>query len=438
MMKYLPLLCLPFLFPSISVAESTTCSDAKELYEGIKDSYDKTIVTRTVQILKMSVKACGQTTQQLLGVDDKFLDGMTKESRKREFLRVKDDLDTSAKYGNTTQFEKEFADYSKEFGFADYKNYLAEKKQQGLAAEAKERKVCTSVDMSKDMPPARNQDSVGWCYAFTAADLMSYKLKKNISAVDIALAYQDDWISGMDRGILGTAAPDIRGGFTDKALQMASKNGFCLESELPSEDNQGGNFAANLKELDIYGRNQILSQNLACNDLYTEAKKMFPKINLTDVQDVVNKTVEEDFILGLRNKTCKNRIQAKPEVVIVQRKGFFNGLKDTVDSAVSEEKYAQIIDEQLSANNPLSLGIDSHAIYDRRAPASTPSSASFHAVTLVGRRFNEKTGQCEYKIKNSWGKGCSSPDKSYNCSQGQFWMSKPDLFRRTWDVTYVK
>ncbi|WP_413294785.1 C1 family peptidase [Bdellovibrio sp. HCB185ZH] len=437
-MKYLPLLCLPFLFPTISLAQSANCAEAKELYEGIKSSYDKTIVTKTVQMLKTSVKACGQTTQQLLGVDDKFLDGMAKESRKREFLRVKDDLDAAAKYGDTKQFEKEFADYSKEFGLEDYKNYLAEKKQQGLAAESKERKSCTAVDMSKEMPQTRNQDSVGWCYAFTAADLMSYKLKKNISAADIALSYQDDWLSGMDRGILGTAAADVAGGFTDNAISKAAKEGFCLESEMPSEDNQGGNFAENMRQLDFNGRNQIMAQNLACNDLYTEAKKMFPKISLADVQDVVNRTVEEDFILGLRKKSCKNRIQAKPEVVSVQRKGFYNGYNDLISRAVSDEKYANIIDEQLSSNNPVGVGVDAYSFYDRRAPASTPASVGAHAVTITARRFNERTGQCEYKIKNSWGKGCSQYDKGYECKDGQFWMPKADVLRRTWEVTYVK
>ncbi|UYL07481.1 hypothetical protein B9G69_010535 [Bdellovibrio sp. SKB1291214] len=437
-MKYLPLLCLPFLFPSVSNAQSAVCAEAKELYEGIKLSYDKTIVTKTVQQLKTTVRSCGQTTQQLLGVDDKFLDSMAKESRKREFLRVKNDLDASAQHGDTKEYEKEFTEYAKEFGFDDYKNYLAEKKKQGLEAMAVERKSCTAVDMSKDLPATRNQDSVGWCYAFAAADLMSYKLKKNISAADIALNYQDDWLDGMNRGILGTSTADINGGFTDKAISKAAKNGFCLESELPSEDNSGGNFADNMRALDRMGRNQVMSQSLACDDLYSEAKKMFPKINVGDVQDVVKKSVEDEFILNLRNKSCKNRIHEAPEAVSYQRKGFYNGYNDLISRAVDDKKYADIIDEQLTKKNPVSVAVDAYAFYDRRTPASTPDTVGAHAVVLAGRRFNEKTGQCEYKIKNSWGKGCSTYDKKYECSQGQFWMPKADLLQRTWDVTYVK
>lgn len=41
----------------------------------------------------------------------------------------------------------------------------------------------------------RDQDSIGWCYAFAAADLLSYRTGKMVSASDIALTYNDTLVN---------------------------------------------------------------------------------------------------------------------------------------------------------------------------------------------------------------------------------------------------
>jgi hypothetical protein len=242
----------------------------------------------------------------------------------------------------------------------------------------------------------------------------------------------------LNRNLLSTSAADINGGFIDDAIKRTAKKGFCLESDFPSEDNSGGNYAQTLKEIDLQGRAYITLHIPSCEKMYSDVQKLIPTTTLNDLQEVINKSSENDFINNLKNRVCKNRIQSSPEVVSIQKTGFYNFFNDGISLAVPEKKYADEIDQQLSNKNPVGVSIDSKSFENRRFPASTPENAGIHAVVIAGRRFNEQTGQCEYKIRNSWGAGCSNYDKAYECKDGQFWMPKTDLVRRSWNLTYVK
>ena len=51
---------------------------------------------------------------------------------------------------------------------------------------------CDPVDFSAEMGPVRNQGKTGWCYAFTAADLIGFEIgltpAEQVSATDVAAA----------------------------------------------------------------------------------------------------------------------------------------------------------------------------------------------------------------------------------------------------------
>ncbi len=74
---------------------------------------------------------------------------------------------------------------------------------------------CSPVDLRPKLPPIRNQDSLGWCHGFIAADLASLKLGKAISAVDATITANhtllresfDDICRSRDRGQLGRTLP---------------------------------------------------------------------------------------------------------------------------------------------------------------------------------------------------------------------------------------
>ncbi len=53
-------------------------------------------------------------------------------------------------------------------------------------------KNCGDVNLSSKMGPIRDQDTMGWCYAFAAADLLSFKLGQRISAASLAIQSNAD------------------------------------------------------------------------------------------------------------------------------------------------------------------------------------------------------------------------------------------------------
>jgi hypothetical protein len=58
----------------------------------------------------------------------------------------------------------------------------------------KNQSSCEPQDLRNDkLGLVHNQERLGWCYAFTGADLLSYKLGEKISAADMATAYTDGW-----------------------------------------------------------------------------------------------------------------------------------------------------------------------------------------------------------------------------------------------------
>ena len=64
--------------------------------------------------------------------------------------------------------------------------------------------------------------------------------------------------------------------------------------------------------------------------------------------------------------------------------------------------------------------------------------SSRHASTVVGRNYNEKTGDCEYLVRNSWGANCDSYDSKFVCHDGHVLVPEYALERALGGVGYMK
>ena len=58
----------------------------------------------------------------------------------------------------------------------------------------------------------------------------------------------------------------------------------------------------------------------------------------------------------------------------------------------------------------------------------------FHPNLYLG---NDKNNDCEYLIRNSWGKGCS-PYQSNECENGMFWISESDFHGAAYATTWIE
>jgi C1A family cysteine protease len=88
------------------------------------------------------------------------------------------------------------------------------------------REACTPVDHRAELGAVRDQGDSGWCYGFTAADLLSFQLKQRISGP--ATVFNQSSIHLGDRGLSRTD-----GGWTKRAIMRTLREGACLESDYP-------------------------------------------------------------------------------------------------------------------------------------------------------------------------------------------------------------
>lgn len=387
----------------------------------ITQNYRTRDVSDKIREVTQYIKTC-KISLRSVGVPDDFYSSLLKETYKNELARIKMDIELYSKTGKIEAQEKSYREYAKKLGHpkAAVERYIQEQQTIARAAFEKEKQSCTSVDLRDKMGPIRNQDSIGWCYAFAAADLASYKLQKQISAADIALTHNKDFLNDVAR-LFGKNESTFEGGFPQQALKKAMRKGLCLEKDLPSEDNANSEFVDRLSNIDKMGRLNIDGKNSNCNSLHNQTKAIFPNINVRELQEILKKSSTNNFIENMANKTCGDRIKADFEVETI--------------SKLDSEKFAKVLDQQMDNKNPVSLTYDATVLFNRRDYAT---SNFVHASVVVGRRHNQKTGQCEYLIRNSWGRGCGTYDPQLACDNGNIWIPKADILKRSHEASYIK
>jgi hypothetical protein len=262
---------------------------------------------------------------------------------------------------------------------------------------------------------ARNQDGVGWCYAYTAADLLSFRLKKKISAVSLYNSGQsiENDISDL-QGKGGDIGDSIE-------TYLKKKNGLCLEEDLPSSDFKFctyRNYSKFLNALYLSIKEKTFSDNQCLKDNLNSA---FPGVNFSMVNDYTNRYGTHNLAEYLFDLKCKKRsftgYTVKP---ITQNSPYVN--KDTL---------LKNIDSLLNKGEIVGLS------YNYNVLDENDEKTGGHASLVVGRRLNQETGDCEYLVRNSWGKDCTQHEGD-NCRySGHFWVNQRRLKNAMMGIVYL-
>lgn len=286
---------------------------------------------------------------------------------------------------------------------------------------AKEReRTCSNVmnlkyPLSVEKP--KNQDTIGWCYAYTASDLIAHAIGKNPSAVYIAMLENNRFWNR----VFG----ETEGGHIETALGEMIEKGICLEEDMPSTDYQ---FSQEGKDLgQVFNRvlelrrdyirrsfntqlimNNLCSENL---DLFRDLHQVFPGLNMAELGSILTKGSATGAFKRIVNKSCK-----------ISRDDDLKSLK--VQTEEKTEKIFSTIDEQLNKGNILGIGYKSAILTNSQANSQANSRVADHASSIVGRRFNPKTNTCEYLVRNSEGKACATYSKDYECNNGHIWIGE--------------
>ena len=337
---------------------------------------------------------------------------------------------------------------------------------------------CDPVDFSAEMGPVRNQGKTGWCYAFTAADLIGFEIgitpAEQVSAADVAAAtYLENprelearsaqmstanlgYVAQFKRNMLVGAVRSLdanqaqwwgmplaarEGGFEHLAIAVYNmRGGACLESKVASQKSEiflnSGEFLWGKYGFKRYsGVDENTVKQPPIENLRLPGASESSKCRLTaELEDVLSPDLERHL-----NELVASQANAEMKRACIPRRPLGKTLLPQyiqVGSANTSKSAAFVIESNLNRHRP--TGIDYSACFLNGGPdLGVGTTACSHASSVVGRRINQKTGVCEYKIRNSWGSSCDNyrKDLKANCENGNIWVSRAEVTQNLQGVT---
>ena len=282
----------------------------------------------------------------------------------------------------------------------------------------------------------RNQDSVGWCYAFTAADLATAEIGVPISAMHTSAMYNrsiyvsdEDRISkDMERVFAKGRYKEIyEGGWAQDAINVISKQGWvCSEKGLPFDAQKPeliDDLIKGLEALKLKASNDALSAELVCKEV---SNLLTPyEIMSSEVEDIANSLVTQNLNITMERFSriaCKEAVKTIPHLKIEKVE------KPKIESFFGKQKYFQQLNTNLDKGKPIAVDYQLDTITGQKG---------VHAGLITGRRW--KNGVCQYKIRNTWGESCGSYKKSIECvkSEGSFWVSHEIMYDASLNLHYI-
>jgi hypothetical protein len=340
---------------------------------------------------------------------------------------------------------------------------------------------CSPRDFRSDLGPARDQGDLAWCFAFTAADLVTQRLKdqlhgQKISAADLAVTLLTEPSTTLERPMLKhprlkqylkehpefpsllhqsrqTALSEFKdlkdltlnrpfkkkygvvtyggdltsyGGDSAMAIMLANEHGLCLESQYPSR------YSSVIKDLNeaakLYGRDG--RENQAC--------KTLPHFNLMATKDIAAIAVANEYH-NVADEKCRKRIIPNiplvPEIVgemdkPTHLKKYEN---DPEGKAKLLDKLFSTMNNALTKGRVVAIGYDAYTVMKR---GKSDHDDGDHASSIVGRKMIN--GQCHYLLRNSYGPSCSDLKKGIICDKGHYWVTRERLSDSLYSIEYLE
>jgi len=290
---------------------------------------------------------------------------------------------------------------------------------------------CSAVNLrSPLLGHAWNKGNTPYCYAYSAADLISQRIGKKVSPLDIALnKNKKKWEQFVSNPNLNNfRETDIVGGSAVGAMQETQKvGGFCLEENFRSElKTNPENLKKELNNIQndgpISARENLqdprIIEKLCQNN--TSLEELFPMLSFMQKIQLRLTSSPYNILRKLQEASCKNRIATN-----FKFNEYYNA------EAPDKEKIMRTLDQELNKSNMITL------YYDANFLLKKPLENASHASTIVARRKNPATKKCEYLIRNSWGE-CELNHYPYECKDGYIWVDKKVISANALGYAYIK
>lgn len=296
----------------------------------------------------------------------------------------------------------------------------------------------------------RDQDSIGWCYGFAAADLLSVEAGKPVSASHVSAIFNESvaknflWRIGYGLGNLfmeNSFETVYQGGYVDKAIKEAMKeSSVCSEDDMPFFErfpDELYRLIHRIEEIKRSVRDKTISSEKACESLETVLGDTFfnsqaekEKLLLSILENDLNVVLSDMMTEKCKNKTislAKKKIKnyTKPNQRSSQTDRYNSYDKDN-----EVQEYLKTINGLLDKGKPLGISYNVKHV---------TSYSGLHASVVTARRWNPTHGRCEYKIRNSWGTGCGSYKSEIECDyhEGSFWVSDEKFYEMADTLTAI-
>ncbi len=311
-----------------------------------------------------------------------------------------------------------------------------------LAFQSTQQESCSPVDLRNEtLGQVRDQGTVSWCYAFTAADMLNYSYNESekISAADVAIGYNETAIGlfmrWLDVNLISKKDPNIKKeahqtGFNKKALLQTMKVGWCPESIFPSEKwIKVTRTDKGFKEEEV-----LLGQAmLDINQLHTIRKSLTPEtipffykfknVDAATFTQLIQTNFLNSFYFALRKTVCQN-----------DRRPFDH--KSDVKMIFKNPKIFNHVAGQLQNHQVVAIDYDARILED--SSNHSVKISKLHTSIIVARRWNSERQSCEYLIRNSHGEQCDGKyDPTYECESGNLWLSESQIYKNMTSLVFM-
>lgn len=301
----------------------------------------------------------------------------------------------------------------------------------GKQSAAAEKESCEGVNLSAELGPVRDQEDIGWCYAYTSADLATQHARKKgidfrASAADIAFRYIRDHKS-KEPGVPGLPVATMRGGGPRKALTAMIAAGFCSEKDSPSQDFAFGTIKETVTEIESFHKAALAGRpGDPCHEL-ARTRALFPGIPFEVFAEALHRLGQgpHEFFDALSASNCEGKRNSL---------GLDPGQVKFFSAGDAQERAAGVmgaIDAQLSKGSASGITVKYSLLI--------PGQEGVHTLTVAGRKY--EGGACRYLLRNSWGPGCHAKIREGMCAKdypGHLWVSKGQLMRHLLEGYYIE
>lgn len=297
-------------------------------------------------------------------------------------------------------------------------------------------KIKNNKEMRAHFSTPRNQDSIGWCYAFAGADLLSAEMDTPISSLHASLIYnqysEQSLMEYVQELIEDKPGPIKKfnksgnfkfvkeSGHLDRTIRaLRDRKHVCPERLLPFDQHLGQSTMSLIQKIEAIKLNVInkkLQEKMVCAEL-TKVLPLYG-INTQEFESIAHSLMTENIHATLdlmAKKNCKNKMVNVPKRYVKY-----------LDPA--DAPFFAAINRNLNNGKPLSMNYNVNSV---------ATFSGNHVSLITARRWNN--GRCEYKIRNTWGASCAYYKTGIDCNrqEGAFWLSDEKLKEAATQVQYL-